>query len=191
LLRFWIIQKGVKSGFCILGISEGFQIETCCYINWWLISDHTITQGHHWVKHHMFDQMPLLVDQVDFGNSFNNSSNLNLNSNQKTCNKFWTPQTNSDLKLYFMNWTWAHTLQVTLVTTQSYTSTYIGHQLSICDDIRNYGFRIRVIHHRNTINLENVNLFELMHNMVNLIMNALQCIWWHDTFLVSITPRVL
>jgi hypothetical protein len=31
-----------------------------------IISDHTIIQGHHLVNHHMFDQMPLLVDQVDF-----------------------------------------------------------------------------------------------------------------------------
>jgi hypothetical protein len=91
LLRFWINQKGVQSRFCILGFSERFQIETWCSINWWLFSDHTITQGHHWVKHHMFDQVPLLVDQVDFGNSFNNSSNLNSNPNQKTCNKFWIP----------------------------------------------------------------------------------------------------
>jgi hypothetical protein len=31
----------------------------------------------------MFDQMPHLVDPVDFGNSFNNSPNLNLNPNRK------------------------------------------------------------------------------------------------------------
>jgi hypothetical protein len=32
LLRFLIIQKGVKSEFWILGFSEEFQIETCCYL---------------------------------------------------------------------------------------------------------------------------------------------------------------
>jgi hypothetical protein len=49
----------------------------------------------------MFDQMPLLVDQVDFGNSFNNSSNLNSNSNQKTYNKFWTPKNKLKLEALF------------------------------------------------------------------------------------------
>jgi hypothetical protein len=101
LLRFWFIQKGVKSGFCFLGFSERFQIETWYSISWWLISDHTITQGHHWVKYHMFDQMLLLVDQFDFRNSCNNSSNLNSNSNRKTCIKFWIPNLNSNLKLHF------------------------------------------------------------------------------------------
>jgi hypothetical protein len=45
-------------------------------LNWWVFSDHTIIQGHHWVKHHMFNQMPLLVDQVDFRKSFNKSLKL-------------------------------------------------------------------------------------------------------------------
>jgi hypothetical protein len=30
-----------------------------------------------------------------------------------------------------------------------------------------------------------------MHNIVNLIMDDLQCKWWHVIFLVTITPRVL
>jgi hypothetical protein len=33
-----------------------------------IISDQTIIQGHHWVKHHMVDQMSLLVDQFTFEN---------------------------------------------------------------------------------------------------------------------------
>jgi hypothetical protein len=53
------------------------------------------------------------------------------------------------------------------------------------------GCLIRVTHHRNTFNLENVNLIKLMPIMVNLIMNALQCIWWHGIFLGTITPGVL
>jgi hypothetical protein len=88
LLRFWITHKGVNPGFWILRFSEEFQIKTCCYINWWLFSDHPIIQGHHWVKHHMSDQMPLLVDQVDFWKSFNNSPNLNSNLNRKLATSF-------------------------------------------------------------------------------------------------------
>jgi hypothetical protein len=41
-------------------------------------------------------------------------------------------------------------------------------------EIRVFGFESHTT--ENTFNLGNVNLFELMHNMVNLIMNVLQCI---------------
>jgi hypothetical protein len=139
----------------------------------------------------MFDQMPLLVDQVNFGKSFNNSSNLNSNLNRKTCNKFWIPNSNSNLKLHFMGWTWAHTLHLTLVyNTVVHLNLHRAQTMYLRWHLK-LGFLIRVTHHRNTLNLGNVNLIKLMHNVVNLIMNALQCIWWHDTFLITITPGVL
>jgi hypothetical protein len=106
----WIKPLSSNSCNCIFSSANSLNS-----INWWLFSDHTITQGHNWVKHHMFDHMSLLVDQVDFRNSFNNSSDLNADSNRKTCNKFWIQNSNSNLKLYFTSWTWAHTLHLALV----------------------------------------------------------------------------
>jgi hypothetical protein len=61
------------------------------------------------------DQVPFLVDQFSFLNSFNISPNLNLNSNRKTRDKFLDSNPNSNLELHFMCYTWAHTLQLTLV----------------------------------------------------------------------------
>jgi hypothetical protein len=75
-----------------LEFSEEFQIENCCYFNWWVFSDQTVTQGRHWVKHHMFGQMPLLVDQIDFWKSFNNDPNLNSNSNRKNSRQVLDPK---------------------------------------------------------------------------------------------------
>jgi hypothetical protein len=95
------------------------------------------------------------------------------------------------LKLHFMGWTWAHTLHLTLVYN---TVVHVNLHRAQTKYLRWYsklGFFIRVTHHRNTFNLRNVNLFELMSIMVNLIMNALQCIWWHGKFLVTITLGVL
>jgi hypothetical protein len=153
LLRFWINQKGVKQRILNLGFSKEFQFETCCYFNWWLFSDHTIIQGHHWVKHHMFDQMPLLVEQVDFWKSFNNYPNLNSNLNQKTCDKFWIPNSNSNLKLHFMRWTWVHTLHLALVYNTVLHFKLRRAQTKYLRWHSKLEFLIQVIHHRSTFNL--------------------------------------
>jgi hypothetical protein len=114
---------------------------------------------------------------------------LNSNSNKKTCNKFWIQNSNSNLKLYFMSWTWAHTLHLTLVYNTVVHLNLHRAQTKYLRWHSKLGFFIRVTHHRNTFNLGNVNLVELMPIIVNLIMNALQCIWWHGKLLVTITQR--
>jgi hypothetical protein len=45
-LDFELFKKG-KIRALDLGFLEEFQMETCCYFNWYLFSDHTIIQGHH------------------------------------------------------------------------------------------------------------------------------------------------
>jgi hypothetical protein len=123
--------------------------------------------------------------------SFNNSSNLISNSNRKTCNRFWIPNSNSSSKIHFMGWTWAHTLHLTLAYNIVVHLNLHMAQTKYLWWYSKLGFLIRVTPHRNTFNLRNVNLVELMHIMVNLTMNALQCIWWHDKLLVTITLGVL
>jgi hypothetical protein len=55
------------------------------------------------------------LTKLTFENLLNNYPNLNSNSNRKTRDKFWIPNSNSNLKLHFMCWTWVNTLHLTLV----------------------------------------------------------------------------
>jgi hypothetical protein len=146
--------KRGKIGFWILGFSEEFLIEICCYLNWWLFNDQPIIQGHHLVNYNMVDQMPLLVDQFSFWKSFNISPNLNSNSNRKTRDKFLDSNSNSNLELHFMCCTWVHTLHLTLVCN---TVTHLKLRRAWTKYLRwhsKLGFSVRVTPLRSSSNLE-------------------------------------
>jgi hypothetical protein len=146
--------KRGKTGFWIFRFLEKFSIEICCYLNWWLLNDQTIIQGHHLDKHDMVDQMPLLVDQFSFWKSFNISLNLNSNSNRKTRDKFLDSNSNSNLELHFICCTWVHTLHLTLVRN---TVTHLELHRAWTKYLRchsNLGFSVRITPLRSTSNLE-------------------------------------